>query len=140
MAKKKSHKKIKAALALGVVLAIAIFMTISRPSESDHSAVMQDRFEQVAYSYLGASSDGLISLLVEPAVSKIMKSCFKVDNYVLWSVGRVIDPSNPDAEPTTVSVGLLNHVFAPSPERIRKTIDETEEAQAVRQIFNSLKK
>ena len=139
MAKKKSKSRLKFTIFLAVVLGIAVYMSISRPSEADHSAVMQERFEDVAYSYLGASRDGLISFLVEPAVAKVMNSCFKVDNYVLVSLGRVVDPTNPDAEPTTVSLGMFNHVFAPSAERIRKTIDETEEAQAVRDIFRSLK-
>lgn len=137
--KKKSKGNLKLVVTLVIVVAVAVFMAMTKPSEADHSAVMQERFEDVAYSYLGASRDGLISFLVEPAVGKIMKSCFEVNDYVLVSVGRIVDPNHPDAEPTTVSIGLMNHVFAPSAERIRKIIDETDEAKAIKDIFQSLK-
>ena len=137
--KKKSRKSFKLTLFVAAVIAIVVFMAVSCPGERDHSAVMEERFEDVAYSYLGTTRNGLASLLVEPAVSKITSSCFVVDNHILYSVGRIVDPVNPDREPMTVSVGLLGHVFAPSADRIRKTIDESEEAKAIREIFKSLK-
>lgn len=139
MAKKKSNAKVKLAFFAGLVLALAVFMAFTRPSAADHQAVAQDRFEQVAYSYLGASGDGLVSLIVQPAVSKLVQTYFKVENYGVVSVGKIVDPNSADAEPTTISVGLFNHVFCPSAEYIRKRIDETDEVKAIKDIFNSLR-
>lgn len=138
MAKKNSHAGLKLAIFASALIALAIGMAFTRPSTEDHEVVAKDRFEQVAYSYLGASSDGLVSLLVKPAVSKLVESCFRVDNYGVVSVGRIIDPTDPEAEPTTLSVGLFNKVFCPSAETIKKKIDETDQAKALKEAFNSL--
>jgi len=124
-------KKGCALLVIGV-LVLLIAMIFTCPNKTDHQMALRDTLQEVANAKLQEAvndklgnlpldNDALGTLVssvgrvaIEKTSNLALDQLLQVDNYYLFSIGRI----KWGEHERVVSVGVLNHVFAPSKEDI----------------------
>jgi hypothetical protein len=110
-----------------VALVVAMFVTC--PSEAEHKAVLNREFSAAINEKFGIDkSDDIIgsifNMIGQSAVGLssgfAINNIVTVDNYYIVSIGKM----NYGGKERIVSVGVLNHVFAPDKDFILKMMKE----------------
>lgn len=117
----------KLGFTLLVFIGIAVVMIMTCPGTEEHKAAFKAAAQGVVDEELGSAQQSDLAVLIGGMlggymVDNLVDSRLYTENYFVCSVGylRPLDGS----EPQMVTVGLFNHVFAPSSEQIRATIDK----------------
>lgn len=118
-------KKIKAAILIigGLLLCVAVVLSFTNPSSNDHLNVIADYLNKYDMSqidlndeeqaqYTAYMSSGANANLID----KVVKPMFKVQDYGLWSVGKINDKD--------VTLGIFNKVMIIDEEEIPKALLE----------------
>jgi hypothetical protein len=118
-------KKIKAAILIiaGILLCLAVAMSLTNPSSNDHLNVVADFLnkydmsqidlnEEEQAQYTAYMSSGANANLMD----KVVKPMFQVQDYGLWSVGKINNKS--------VTLGMFNNVMIIDEEEIPKALIE----------------
>lgn len=118
-------KKIKRTLLILIAIfaCLAVAMSLTNPSSNDHLNVVADYLnkfdmsqidlnEEEQAQYTAYMSSGANANLMD----KVVKPMFKVQDYGLWSVGKINDNS--------VTLGLFNKVTIIDEEEIPKALIE----------------
>ena len=120
--KKKSNKGMIVAMAILIV--IVLFAIITCPKKEQHVTALSDLVSEVFSQELlqGDNSDmaGLGMLLGNALITPVIKSAIQVDDYVLFSVGKLPQ----QGEEKTISVGAFGHVFTISREQLKQSLRE----------------
>lgn len=111
-----------------IIVFIAGFCVVSCPDKEAHSeAIMENVNELIdkeATKDITNDDEKALALFASSLVSGIsnlvIDSRLSVDNYFLFSVGKVTF----DGESKIVSVGLLNHVFTDINDNLKNEIEE----------------
>ena len=113
---------------IGLVTAFlaVILLAVTCPDKQEHKeaikAMVGEAVDESVSAEDNADAGGLIdaagTFILSPLVDVFTDSKLKVDNYVVVSVGRITI----DGETHTVSLGVLNHVFAFGKDEVRKTL------------------
>ena len=116
-------KKIKKTLLVITLLfvALAVVMSMTNPSTSDHLKVVSDYLnkfdmsqidlnEEEQAQYTAYMSSGANANLMD----KVVKPMFQVQDYGLWSVGKINDES--------ITLGMFNKVMIIDEEEIPKAL------------------
>lgn len=118
----------KLTLTLLVFIGAAALLTITCPSAETHkTAVKEAANRAVMQEFDGAQggnefSKALGGMIGNYVVDNLVESRMSVKNYFVCSVGFLSQLDG--SEPQIITVGLLNHVFAPTPEQIRAYVDK----------------
>lgn len=116
----------KLTITLLLFVGAAVVLTMTCPDAESHKNAFKEAANQAVQQELGQTSEfagALIGgLLGNYFVDNLVDSRMSVKNYFVCSVGYL--NSLDGSEPQLVTVGLLNHVFAPTPEQIRESIDQ----------------
>lgn len=116
----------KLTITLLVFLSAALLLTVTCPKADAHKETFKEVANQAVQQELGATSDVATNiiggLITGRLVDNLVDSRMTVRNYFVCSVG-FLSPLD-GSEPQLVTVGLLNHVFAPTPEQIREYVDK----------------
>lgn len=118
-------KKIKTAILViaGLLLCLAVAMSLTNPSSNDHLNVVADFLnkydmsqidlnEEEQAQYTAYMSSGANANLMD----KVVKPMFEVQDYGLWSVGKMNDKS--------VTLGMFNKVIIVDEEEIPRALIE----------------
>ncbi len=110
---------------LGVMVALAIILTITNPKKDDHCREITN----VSRTWVNETIDNfggnnLIGGVVKSASTWLIRSAVdenvQVDNYVLFSIGYI----DTGAEKTRVSLGILGNVFTFNKEQLDEKVKE----------------
>lgn len=118
----------KLTMTLLALIAIAVVMIMTCPDAEAHKNAFKEAANQAVTNELSTVGDnaGLTQLLGGVIgnyfVDNIVDSRMFVKNYFVCSVGFL--NSLDGSEPQLVTVGLFNHVFSPTAEQIRESIDQ----------------
>ena len=114
-------KKIIAGILLIGVFVIA---AVTCPKQDDHSKklaqVVNQSVSNTVKEHVGGGLAALSSIVTGGIVKGIVNEIIDVDNYVLFSLGKVNLPT----ETKIVSVGLFNQVITIDSESLSKAIEE----------------
>lgn len=112
---------------IGLVAAFlaVILFAVTCPGKQEHQEAIKAMVSEVMDESVSAEDDadarGIVeaasTFILSPIVDVFTDSKLKVDNYVVVSVGRITF----DGKTHTVSLGVLNHVFAFGKDEVRKT-------------------
>ena len=107
-------------LALVILAGVCV---VTCPDKQAHIDEMQEIFNQTLFNELNEGNDdqslaAFGSLLTNSTSSFLVKNSLKVDNYFLFSIGR-LEVGN-ESHPLTF--GILNHVFSPSEEQMKEAM------------------
>ena len=111
-----------------IIVFISGFSVISCPDKEAHSEAIMENINELideeATKDVTNESEKALALLASSLVSGIsnlvIDSRLSVNNYFLFSVGKVTF----DGESKIVSVGLLNHVFTDINDNLKKEIEK----------------
>lgn len=111
-----------------IIVFISGFCVISCPDKEAHSeAIMEnvnELIDEEATKDVTNESEKALALLASSLVSGIsnlvIDSRLSVDNYFLFSIGRVTF----EGESRIVSIGMLNHVFTDINDNLKKEIEK----------------
>lgn len=111
-----------------IIVFISGFCIISCPDKEAHSeAIMEnvnELIDEEATKDVTNESEKALALLASSLVSGIsnlvIDSRLSVDNYFLFSIGRVTF----EGESRIVSIGMLNHVFTDINDNLKKEIEK----------------
>ena len=111
-----------------IIVFISGFCVISCPDKEAHSEAIMENINELideeATKDVTNESEKALALLASSLVSGIsnlvIDSRLSVNNYFLFSVGKVTF----DGESKIVSVGLLNHVFTDINDNLKKEIEK----------------
>ncbi len=109
-----------------VVVAVFFALMFTCPDKQAHqtklkesvNALINDKLTEEDSSGLGEGLAWFGSMLLSPIMEKALETKLTVDNYVIFSVGKM----EFDGKTRTVSFGILNQVFTPSKEQIYSTL------------------
>ena len=90
---------------VGLIVLIAVFTC---PDQQDHKEAIQKELIGDA-GYPGDTSEAIASAIGGLFVGAVLDGTLKVNNYLLFSVGKISNPFT--SESKTVSWGLFGHVF-----------------------------
>lgn len=111
-----------------ILVFISGFCVISCPDKEAHSEAIMENVNNLIDGELTKEVTDetekalviLASSLVSGISNLVIDSRLSVDNYFLFSIGKVTF----DGESNIVSIGLLNHVFTDINDNIKKEIEE----------------
>ena len=111
-----------------ILVFISGFCVISCPDKEAHSEAIMENVNNLIDGELTKEVTDetekalviLASSLVSGISNLVIDSRLSVDNYFLFSIGKVTF----DGESTIVSIGLLNHVFTDINDNIKKEIEK----------------
>lgn len=106
----------RSVIALIIIGVLVGAMVLTCPDEEKHVEKVSKEIVQSASDAVKDADMGIISGIINSAVGSIgediasiyVKGNLKVDDYVLFSLGKM----NIEGEEQVVSVGLFNHVFS----------------------------
>ncbi|UKK49157.1 hypothetical protein L6475_04140 [Prevotella sp. E9-3] len=116
------------ALLIVLFVALLMAMVVTCPKASDHKEVLKTVLKDATDEKIGkALGEDLFSSVMKVAgqmtvgttTDMVVDRLLRVDDYYLFSVGRVFIAGRE----YTVSVGVLNHVFAPDKEDVLKLVE-----------------
>ncbi len=101
-----------------VVVAVFFALMFTCPDKQAHqtklkervNGLINDKLTEEDSSGLGEGLAWFGSMLLSPIMDKALETKLTVDNYVIFSVGKM----EFDGKTRTVSFGILNQVFTPS--------------------------
>lgn len=110
-----------------VLLVIAGVCIISCPKHEEHQkSIMNEvktRIDKEIYGAEEGYEENTLSLIATTLYSgiseKIIKNKLQVENYFLFSIGRIML----DGESEIISFGILNHVFTDLPDELKEKLD-----------------
>ena len=118
-------KKIKTAILIiaGILLCLGVVMSLTNPSSNEHLNVVADYLnkydmsqidlnEEEQAQYTAYMSSGANANLID----KVVKPMFQVQDYGMWSVGKINNKS--------VTLGIFNKVIIIDEEEIPKALIE----------------
>lgn len=118
------------ALTIVLLVGILVAMFIFCPSEAQHKAVISKEFGAAINERFGITKNdnsimsSVFSIIGQTTVGIgsdfSVNQMVKVDNYYLFSIGRI----NIAGKEHIVSIGILNHVFAPDKDDIIMVMKE----------------
>ena len=111
-----------------IIVFISGFCVISCPDKEAHSEAIMENINELideeATKDVTNESEKALALLASSLVSGIsnlvIDSRLSVDNYFLFSIGRVTF----EGESRIVSIGMLNHVFTDINDNLKKEIEK----------------
>ena len=111
-----------------IIVFISGFSVISCPDKEAHSEAIMENINELideeATKDVTNESEKALALLASSLVSGIsnlvIDSRLSVDNYFLFSIGRVTF----EGESRIVSIGMLNHVFTDINDNLKKEIEK----------------
>ncbi len=113
-------KRLIACIVVGIVLLVLI---LTCPSADKHRDAIAGEVNKAvssvvteSYGILGAVGSIFVSPIVNVAVGELLD----VDNYLLFSIGKMTYAG----ETNVVSVGVLNHIFTIHSDKIEKQLNE----------------
>lgn len=110
------------------VIALLASMAVTCPDKTKHKEVLTDRLSVLFNDNVSEDSSDwafLGAMIGNKLVGAFMENSLVVDNYILFSLGRL----SYGGEERVVSVGVLGHIFAASREQIREKVSNDEEVQ-----------
>ena len=120
------HGDMKKFLIIILILVVAAgTCVVSCPDKTAHTEALKGVLNAAFTEELddGKSDDGLVMLgsMIGAGIGGIViANMLKVDNYFVCSVGTITF----DGKTRVVSVGVLNHVFAPGEDGLRKAVKD----------------
>lgn len=122
------HSRRRAAKWLAAAAVVFFVLLITCPGEEKHRQTVVDEIAEAALKdniwqagddgLLGAFGETLGNMLVAQFADAVVGQFMRVDNYVVFSVGRI----RYGGETKTVSFGILGHVFTFDADDIGKTM------------------
>lgn len=118
-------------LVLIVVLLLSMILTCPKPGQ--HIEAINSRIASVLNEHADPDDDwATLEVLLGNAIARpIVKNTVKVDDYFLFSVGRISYQN----ENKPVSLGLLGHVFTISERQLKKSIEQNKDIQDLLELF-----
>lgn len=122
----KSHSK-KTSIIVTIVAFVVIvaFALATCPDKNKHVDVLKDRLGSVLTERtIGEDSNDFEVLgvtLVNGLMGKVIDNCITVEDYALFSLGRL---SLKDSDNKVVSFGVFGHVFTKSKEQMRQAMND----------------
>lgn len=116
----------KNAISIAVAAIAVIVLALSCPDKQAHAETLNDAImtaltEKVNKDSTMNNGSGLIAQgLASSIVPKVLNSKLNVDNYILFSVGKLTD----EGKTNIVSFGILGHVFPVGLSDSEKALDE----------------
>ncbi len=110
-----------------VLLLLAVVGVVTCPDKQAHYDEIEQVLREVVNEELNGSAESeedmsiLGEWLSSSSVKLVLNQSLSVDNYFVCSVGKVTF----DGEVYPISVGVFNHVFTPSKEKIRTQLNES---------------
>jgi hypothetical protein len=109
-----------------VLLALLVAMCVTCPSEADHRMTINTAFRGAVKEKIGGHENELLGTVMDVVGGSLLEKTgdvalgqlLQVDDYVLFSVGRL----KIGAKERVVSVGVFNHVFAPDKDDVLKVM------------------
>ncbi len=106
------------------LLILLAIMMVTCPNEEAHNQLIKQRFNEAVNAEMkeraGKTFGSIGSALAKPFVKSAINKRLTVDNYGVVSIGKI---KLEDSE-RIISVGLLNHVFTASSERLQSEIQK----------------
>lgn len=111
----RKSKKSKRAVIISIIMAaVFVIMAVTCPSEESHAKSISN----AAASIVDDGKDDFLDILSSLFVTYSVENHIKVDNYVIFSIGKWIS----DGEENVISVGVFNHVFLIPKERMKEIL------------------
>ncbi len=118
----------KKLIALIVFLAVFFTLLLTCPDKRMHQEALKNRVndlvsDKIAERDSTGIAEGIAffgTMLLSPVIDEITKRELEVDNYLLFSVGKL----KLDGKTHTVSFGILNQVFTPSSSQLETSAKE----------------
>lgn len=111
-------------IALIFFLLLLALMMVTCPNEEAHSKLVKERFSEAVKLEMkdkaGKTFGSLGSALAKPFVKTAINKALSVDNYGVVSIGRL----KVGESERVISIGLLNHVFTASSQRLQSEIEK----------------
>lgn len=120
------HGDMKKFLIIILILVVAAgTCVVSCPDKASHSEALKEVLNSAFTEEMGGNvSDdpvALVGSMIGAGIGGfVIDNMLKVDNYFVCSVGSITF----DGKTRVVSVGVLNHVFAPGEEDLRKAVKD----------------
>lgn len=126
-----------------VVVVILLFLLITCPRQRKHEQVVHDRISAAVSDLRDSTGMGegvyaIANVLVDQVTKVVLGSNFEVDNYLLFSVGKI----HLEGKTHVITLGVANHVFCfVSKDDLKKAILSWKGAQRQRvdSIFDIFK-
>ncbi len=117
-------KSIKGGMIATFIVALLVALAVvTCPKKEQHVQAISDQVKASISEDLGQSDNSDLSalgfLFGNVIVTPIVKNSVYVNNYILFSVGKL----GPDKEGKTVSYGIFGHVFTIPKEKINEAIE-----------------
>jgi len=118
----------KLSLTILIFVGLAVVMIMTCPSSEEHKNAFKEAAQEAVMQELDNTQEAsdftkaLGGLVGNYFVDNLVDSRMSVKNYFVCSVGYLNQLDGSD--PQLVTVGLFNHVFAPTAEQIRESIDK----------------
>lgn len=118
----------KLIITLLIFAGIALAMVVTCPDSEAHKNAFKEAANEAVQQELNSASNSndftaaLGGLIGNYFVDNLVDSRMSVKNYFVCSIGYLNQLNG--SEPQMVTIGLFNHIFAPTAEQIRESIDK----------------
>ncbi len=107
-------------LLLCVVLVAALTCPDRQAHKNAVNTVIKEVVQEKVSEYVGSGVGNVVTSIVSPATDWIIDGGLTVQNYLLFSIGKLKSGD----EPKTISVGAFGHVFTFSKEDVQDALKD----------------
>ncbi len=111
---RKSRKSKRTVFTTIIIAIVLVIMSITCPSKESHAQSISN----AAAAIVNDGDDDFIEILSSLFVSHSVEKHIKVDNYLIFSIGKFIY----DGKENVISVGVFNNVFLISEDRLKEIL------------------
>jgi len=105
--------------AIVAFLVLLLVMAVTNPSEEDHWNTFSTRVTEAVKGEKKSIKSILTGALTEGAMDLVGRQFFEVEDYKLFSIGKM---TLDEQKPTTVTVGAFGYVYTADKETMRQKI------------------